>query len=107
MQSKSELTSRQNDTERYRSSAEVPSTTQSSPSLKARVLAFAGIITGGLLGSLTGYAVGDLLGGSTAWRSTGLVLGAVLGAVGVGIIAILALQAMIEWHETEKIRKNS
>jgi hypothetical protein len=69
------------------------------PSTGARVLAFAAILVGGLCGGLIGYGFTDLQcadGCATLAGGAGL-LGAVLGAVGVGIVAVLALRAMGEW----------
>ena len=86
--------------ETYSPNANAPSTKRSSPSLKSRILAFIGIITSGTLGAVTGYTVGDLLGNTTLWQAIGMVLGALSGAIGVGIITVLALQGMIEWKET-------
>jgi hypothetical protein len=70
------------------------------PSLGARILAFLAILLGGLCGGLIGYGFTDL---QCADGCTGLaggvgVLGAVIGAVGVGVVAVLALRAMGEWR---------
>ena len=70
------------------------------PSRTARVLAFAAILVGGLCGGLIGYGFTDLSctdGCPTLAGGVGL-LGAVLGAAGVGVVAVLALRAMAEWH---------
>jgi hypothetical protein len=71
------------------------------PSRGARVLAFLAILVGGLCGGLIGYGVTDLQCGDD--DCTGLaggmgVLGAAIGAVGVGVVAVLALRAMAEWR---------
>jgi hypothetical protein len=69
------------------------------PSTGARVLAFVAILVGGLCGGLIGYGFTDLQctdGCPTLAGGAGL-LGAVIGAVGVGVVAILALRAMGEW----------
>jgi hypothetical protein len=70
------------------------------PSLGARILAFLAILLGGLCGGLIGYGFTDL---QCTDSCTGLaggigVLGAVIGAVGVGVVAVLALRAMGEWR---------
>ena len=70
------------------------------PSAGARVLAFVAILVGGLCGGLIGYGFTDL---SCSDDCSGLaggaaVLGAAIGAVGVGVVAILALRAMCEWR---------
>ena len=70
------------------------------PSTGARVLAFAAILVAGLCGELIGYAVVDLQceGDCTVAAGGVGVLGAVLFAVGVGVVAGLALRAMGEWR---------
>lgn len=69
------------------------------PSTGARVLAFVAILFGGLCGGLIGYAFVDLqCTGDCGLLAGGAgLLGAVVGAVGVGIVAVLALRAMAEW----------
>ena len=69
------------------------------PSTGARVLAFAAILVGGLCGGLIGYAFIDLqcTGDCATLAGAFGLLGAVLGAVGVGVVAVLALRAMGEW----------
>ena len=69
------------------------------PSTGARVLAFAAILVGGLCGGLIGYAFIDLQCSGDCATLAGAfgLLGAVLGAVGVGVVAVLALRAMGEW----------
>jgi hypothetical protein len=71
------------------------------PSRGARILAFLAILVGGLCGGLIGYGVTDLQCGEDG--CTGLaggfgLLGAAIGAVGVGVVAVLALRAMGEWR---------
>ena len=70
------------------------------PSTGARVLAFASILLAGLCGGLIGYAVVDLQceGDCTAASGAGGLVGAVVFAVGVGVVAVLALRAMAEWR---------
>lgn len=70
------------------------------PPLGARILAFVAILFGGLFGGLIGYGFTDLqCTGGCATRAGGFgVLGAVVGAVGVGVVAVLALRAMGEWR---------
>jgi hypothetical protein len=69
------------------------------PSTGARVLAFVAILVGGLCGGLIGYGFTDLqcTGDCTVLAGSAGLLGAVIGAVGVGVVAILALRAMGEW----------
>ena len=70
------------------------------PSTGARILAFAAIMVGGLCGGLIGYGVADIQCGHDCTGTAGGfgLLGAVLGAVGVGVVSILALRAMGEWR---------
>jgi hypothetical protein len=69
------------------------------PSTGARVLAFGAILLGGLCGGMIGYSVTDLqcTGDCSTNTALGGVAGAVLGALGVAVIAVLALRAMGEW----------
>lgn len=98
------------------------------PSVTARLLAFVAILLGGFCGGLIGYSVTDLQcgpatrvevgGGTTAivteqasdigvgedegcGTATGLgaVGGAVVGAGGVAVVAVLVLRAMAEWRK--------
>jgi len=67
------------------------------PSRTAFLLAFVGIVAAGLFGAVIGYGLGDLGGGGIAplvWA----VVGALLGAGGVGIVAVLVLRAQAEWR---------
>jgi hypothetical protein len=70
------------------------------PPTGARVLAFVAILVGGVCGGLIGYGFTDLTCTGDCSTLAGVVglLGAVIGAVGVGIVAILALRAMGEWR---------
>ncbi len=69
------------------------------PSLGARVLAFVAILLGGLCGGLIGYGFTDLqcTDSCTTLAGGAGVVGAILGAAGVGVVAVLALRAMGEW----------
>lgn len=74
------------------------------PSRGARVLAFVAILLGGLCGGLIGYGFTDL---QCTDSCTGLaggagLLGAVIGAGGVGVVAVLALRAMGEWRTIQQ-----
>lgn len=74
------------------------------PSTGARILAFSAILLAGACGGLIGYAVIDLQceGDCTAVSGLGGLVGAVVFAVGVGIVAVLALRAMGEWRQMEQ-----
>jgi hypothetical protein len=69
------------------------------PSTGARLLAFVAILVGGACGGVIGYSVTDIqcTGTCTSNSSIGGFVGAVLGAAGVAIVAVLALRAMGEW----------
>jgi hypothetical protein len=70
------------------------------PSTTARVLAFVSILVGGLCGGLIGWAFVDLQcegDCGTVAGASGL-FGAVVGAGGVAVVAVLALRAMGEWR---------
>lgn len=74
------------------------------PSTGARILAFAAILVAGACGGLIGYAVVDLqsgIDGGLAPAIGGLV-GAVLAAAGVAVVAVLTLRAMTEWHTIDR-----
>ena len=73
------------------------------PSIGARILAFVAILLGGLCGGLIGYGFTDLqcTDGCTGLASGMGLLGAVLGAAGVGVVAVLALRAMGEWRTVQ------
>lgn len=70
------------------------------PSRTAFLLAFVSVVVAGLLGGVIGYGLADI--GCTGTCATehvvGTVLGALLGAGGVAIVAVLVLRAMAEWR---------
>jgi hypothetical protein len=75
------------------------------PSTGARILAFGAIIVAGACGGLIGFAVTDLQcsGDCTLLAGTGAVIGAVISAVGVAVIAVLVLRAMGEWRTQQRL----
>ena len=79
------------------------------PSTGARVLAFGAILLAGLCGGLIGYAFVDMQvdGDGTALAGIGGLVGAVVFAVGVGIVAVLAMRAMGEWRVIEHGREQA
>lgn len=78
------------------------------PSTGARILAFAAILVAGVCGGLIGYAFVSIQcdGECTAAAGATGVVTAVVFAVGVGIVAVLAMRAMSEWrviqHRSER-----
>jgi len=69
------------------------------PSSGARALAFAAIVVAGICGGLIGWKVTDLStsGRAGAWAGVGGLVGALIGAGGVAVVAVLVLRAMGEW----------
>lgn len=80
----------------------VPDAPPTLPSRTAFLLAFLSILSAGLFGGIIGYGLGDISaedGGSlepVLWA----VVGAVVAAGGVGIVAVLVLRAQAEWRQT-------
>jgi hypothetical protein len=68
--------------------------------VRARVLAFGGILVAGLFGGLSGYGITDVQCHGDCTRSTafGLLVGSVLAALGAAVVAVLVLRAMGEWR---------
>jgi len=68
------------------------------PNQAARFIALCSILLGGLLGGLIGYGTTDIMvPDSPVIAALGLLVGAVGCAIGVGIVARLAILAMGEW----------
>lgn len=64
----------------------------------ARVVAFVSILIGGVAGGMIGYAFADLGGFDGALRGLFAVAGALVGAGGVAVVAVLTLRAFGEWQ---------
>jgi hypothetical protein len=77
--------------------------TSARPPVAARVLAFLAILVGGACGGVIGAAIVDVQcqGDCTETAALGGVVGAVVGAAGVAVVAVLALRAMGEWRTIE------
>jgi hypothetical protein len=73
------------------------------PPVLARVLAFAAILVAGACGGVIGAAVVNVqcTGDCTRPSALGGVFGAIVGAAGVAVVAVLALRAMGEWRTIE------
>jgi hypothetical protein len=69
------------------------------PSRRARALAFAAILVAGACGALIGYSFVSIQchGSCSAPEGAGSIVGAVIAAVGVAVVAVLVLRAMGEW----------
>jgi hypothetical protein len=69
------------------------------PPRAAFLIAYAVVVLSGLFGAAIGYGLVDASRGSSSVdRWIGAVVGAVVAAVGVGVVAVLALRAMAEWR---------
>jgi hypothetical protein len=71
------------------------------PSRTAFFIAYLGVVLSGLFGAAIGFGLVDAgcrHGDCTASKAVGAIVGAVLAAVGVGVVAVLALRAMAEWR---------
>ncbi len=70
------------------------------PSRRARALAFAAILVAGVCGALIGSSLVELQcrGSCATPMGVGAITGALLGAGGVAVVAVLVLRAMGEWR---------
>ena len=73
------------------------------PSPLARAVAFVGILLGGLAGALIGFALVDIQcdGDCAVAKGLGILVGAVVAAGGLAVVAVLVLRAMGEWREVQ------
>jgi hypothetical protein len=74
------------------------------PSPAARAAAFTAILLGGAVGGLIGYLLVDIQcdGDCGVPLGIGTLVGAVLAAGGMSIVAVLVLRALGEWREVER-----
>jgi hypothetical protein len=74
------------------------------PSRGAYVLAFLSVVLAGTFGGIIGYGLVDIgcSGDCGLAVLAGLAVGALIGAAGVGIVAVLVLRAMAEWQRGGK-----
>ena len=68
------------------------------PSRGAFLLAFGGVVLAGILGGIIGYGIADVSSQSDVSHLIGTFIGSLIGAAGVGIVAVLVLRAMAEWR---------
>jgi hypothetical protein len=68
------------------------------PSRWAFLLAFGAVVVAGILGAIIGFGIADVSSQSDVSHLIGVFVGAVIGAGGVGIVAVLVLRAMAEWR---------
>lgn len=73
------------------------------PSVGVRVGAFAAICLSGLAGALIGYSLVSLQceGDCGLPLGIGILVGAVIAAGGMAIVAVLVMRALGEWREIE------
>ena len=78
------------------------------PAPTARLAAFVAILLGGFAGGLIGYTLVKLQchGTCAAQRGIGALVGAVIAALGMSVVAVLVLRALGEWKEIERRQKN-
>jgi hypothetical protein len=64
------------------------------------VLAFVAIVVAGLAGGMIGWSFADIqcTGNCGTASGVGAIIGGTVAAVGVAIVAVLALRAMGEWN---------
>ena len=74
------------------------------PSPRARAAAFVAVLVAGFAGGLIGFTLVKLQcnGSCAASRGIGLLVGAVLAAGGMSIVAVLVLRAVGEWRQIEQ-----
>jgi hypothetical protein len=73
------------------------------PSVGVRIGAFAAILVSGLAGALIGYSLMALQcdGDCGVPKGIGLLVGALVAAGGMAIVAVLVMRAIGEWRELE------
>lgn len=69
--------------------------------MRARVIAFIGILVAGIAGAAMGYLMVDVQcsGSCAVPNGIGMFIGSLIGALGMSVVAILALRAIGEWRE--------
>ena len=77
------------------------------PAPTARLAAFVAILLGGLAGGLIGYTLVKLQchGSCASQRGIGALVGAIIAALGMSVVAVLVLRALGEWKEIERRQK--
>ena len=68
------------------------------PSRGAFLLAFGSVVLAGILGGIIGYGIADVSSQSDVSHLVGTFIGSLIGAAGVGIVAVLVLRAIAEWR---------
>jgi hypothetical protein len=70
------------------------------PSRTAFFLSFTSVVVAGVFGGIIGYGLADVgcTGDCGGAKLAGTLVGAIAGAAGVGVVAVLVLRAMAEWR---------
>jgi hypothetical protein len=73
------------------------------PSARIRVIAFAAVMIAGVAGGLIGWSFVDIqcTGKCTTASGVGAVVGGGMAAIGVAVVAVLAMRAMGEWRRIQ------
>ena len=73
------------------------------PSVGVRVAAFVSILLAGLAGGLIGYSLVALQcdGDCGIQKGLGIVVGSLLAAGGMAVVAVLVMRAIGEWREVQ------
>jgi FAD/FMN-containing dehydrogenase len=81
-----------------------PEITSALPSVGARIVAFLAILVGGACGAIIGFALADIQAdtASSTAKGVGALVGGTAGALGVAVVAVLALRAMGEWKTIQE-----
>ncbi len=90
---------------RYRPTGPAPREGLSAlPSAFARGVAFASIMLAGALGAVLGYGIGKVFDrkGSSLYLGVSALIGALIVASGVAVVAVLVLRAMGEWRALDR-----
>jgi hypothetical protein len=90
---------------RYRATGPAPREGLSAlPSTFARGVAFASIMLAGALGAVLGYGIGKVFDrkGSSLYLGVSALIGALIVASGVAVVAVLVLRAMGEWRALDR-----
>jgi len=71
------------------------------PSIRARIFAFVGVCIAGLAGASIGYSMVDVQcsGSCAVPNGIGMLIGSLIGAAGMSVVAVLVLRALGEWRE--------
>jgi hypothetical protein len=78
------------------------------PPPTARLAAFVAILLGGLAGGLIGYTLVKLQchGSCDVPRGLGALIGSIVAAGGMSVVAVLVLRALGEWREIEQRQRS-